>query len=258
MEDHEVIEVFVGGGARRAFGPRLHVEGDGLFLDGWWQTAFRIAPGAFILRNEEGPRGSGAVQEVAAELAAHGLCQVGVDLPAVTAITYTELTLGSVSWTVWAPTLASAEGALAARVGGDSFFEETAPEDPALVVDLSTELGGARRLAGLPAALVLTVGLGTATADQLQAALPDCRVDARPLAGLAPRDCGALLPTLVLVDAQTRAGEDFILELRSVSAQGVPVMAVTRRAETPLGADLSLDPSGAVGGWVDPIRSLLG
>ena len=39
--DPKVVDAFVNEGAKRAFGPTLHVEGDYLFFDGWWQTATR-------------------------------------------------------------------------------------------------------------------------------------------------------------------------------------------------------------------------
>lgn len=258
MDDADVIQAFVHHGARRAFGPTLHVEGDALFLDGWWHTAFRIAPDTFIVRNEEPPGPSVALARLADELAARALHEVGVDLPLIQPVTYVELSLGSVSWTLWASDLASGEEALAARTMGDSFLTETSPAAPGTTTDVSTEWGGARRLAGLPPSVVLAVGLDTGRAEELQGYLPDCSVEARAFDEITPDACGSLLPALVLVDATDQIGRDFIMELRaSACGRFVPVAALTEGTDVPLGAEEALDPARPVSGWVETLRRLL-
>ena len=264
-----MIQAFVGAGARQGFGPTVHVEGDALFLDGWWHAAFRVSDGAFIVRNEEPPGPSTVLDDVAAELAARGLRSVGVDLPLIQPITYTALSLGSVSWALWAADLATGEEALAARAGAESFLDQPAFSDAGAVgdggdggdggtVDFSAELGGARRIAGLPPSLILTVGLEGAQAQELEVAFPDCRLEARGLEDTPPHVCATLIPSLVLVDATERAGREFVMELRAdACGRFIPVVALTRGADVPLGADLALDPDQAPGTWVEPIRRLL-
>ena len=257
MEDREVIQAFVRGGIRRAYGPTLHVEGDGLFLGGWWQTAFRIAPDAFVLRNEEPPEPTTAASDVATELAALGLHHVGVDHPLVDAITYTALTLGHVSWALWAPDLATGEQALMARAGADTFLDQ-----PVLsghhAADLGTELGGARRLAGLPASVVLAVGLAPERAEEVRAAFADCDCDCRALDDVDADACCALLPTLVLVDATSAAGRALIVDLRSTTwGATVPLVAVTDGDDVPLAVDASVDVAQPAAAWAERVGYLL-
>ncbi|MDP9072392.1 MAG: hypothetical protein M3N68_14130 [Actinomycetota bacterium] len=256
MDDLEVIQAFVAQGARRAFGPSLHVEGDGLFLHGWWHSAFRVSGEAFLVRNEEPPSDARVLEDVGRELARRGLQQVGVDLPLIQPVTYAALSLGSVSWAVWSTDLAVAEQALQERAGAESFFEEAAEEDEP--VDFRAELGGARRLAGLPPSLILTVGLDPAHARLLEGAFPDCRVESRALEELDPDACGSLVPSVILVDATAQRGREFVMELRaSACGRFVPVVAMTGGADVPLGADEVLDPDQDPSGWVEPIRQLL-
>jgi hypothetical protein len=258
VDDREVTQAFVRMGARRAFGPTMHIEGDALLLNGWWQTAFRVAQDAFIVRNEEPPEDSDILQAVAEELSAQGLQQVGVDFPAITAITYAELSLGSVSWALWAADLASGEQALATRAGAESFFGERISEGSPESADYSVEVGGARRIAGLPPSLILTVGLGTAHLEQLQAGLPECRFVSRSFEEIVPAACGPLIPTLIFVDATGTAGREFIMELRAdACGRFLPVVALSQGPGVPLGADVALDPAEPPGGWFEPIRRLL-
>lgn len=256
MEDLEVIEAFVNGGARRAFGPTLHIEGDCLFFDGWWQAAYRIGPEAFALRNEDPPQETPALDDIASALTNLGLEQVGIDPPLVQAVTYAEIALGLVSWAMWSTDAAAADAALHTRIGKDEFFDTGA-----LAVstpDFSAELGGARRLAGLPASLILSVGVDSDQIDRLRNTLDDCRFEIRALDGIDPEVCGSLIPTLVLVDATGRPGEEFIMRLRAVACgRTVPVVAVTPATTPPLGADAAVDPSADVRAWADPIRHLL-
>ncbi|MDQ6615394.1 MAG: hypothetical protein M3083_11775 [Actinomycetota bacterium] len=256
MDDRDVIETFITSGARRAFGPEVHVEGDALFLAGWWQTAFRVAPGVFMLRNEEPPDGSSVIEHLAEALSAAGLNEVGVDLPAMTLIVYTELTLADVSWTLWAADLPSGEQALEKRVTAESVFG--GPASQASEPDLGGELGGARRLAGLAPWVILTVGLDSAVVDQLEAGLAECRFVSRGFSDIGPDGCGTLMPTLIMVDATEEVGRDFVEGLRSdVFCRFLPVAAVTPELQLPSGADISFDPSTPPGAWVEPLRRIL-
>lgn len=252
------MEAFLGQGARQAFGPTLHVEGDGLFLNGWWHCAFRVAPDVFVVRNEEPPDDTKVLAELGEQLGARGLQQVGVDLPLIQPITYTELSLGGVSWTLWAPDRARGEDALVTRAGAESSFSdapvETGPEN----VGFTAELGGARRVAGLPPSIILTVGVAPDATRQLEAAFPDCRLEARAFEDIAPDVCATLIPALVLVEASARRGREFIMELRTdACGRFLPVVALTGEGDVPLGADVALDPAQPPSAWVEPIRSLL-
>jgi len=256
MEDAEVVEAFVSGGARRAFGPNLHIENDCLFLDGWWQAGYRIAPDAFALRNEETPNATTALDDIAAALSAAGLRNVALDHPLVPAITFAEIALPPVSWTMWSTDADTADTAIRTRLGKDEFLENGALEvsDP----DISTELGGARRLAGLPASVILTVGVDDGKVESLAKILDDCRFESRALGEIEPEVCGALIPTLVLVDATERKGQEFVMQLRAAACgRFLPVVAVTQSQEAPLGADTTVHPGSDPSTWAEPIRGLL-
>lgn len=259
VDDREVLESFAAGGVKRAFGPRVHAEGDALFIDGWWQAAFRVAEGVYIVRAEEVPGDPAPLDDLTAVLAAKGLDMVGTDLPAITALTYTSFTLGGASWNLWAADLAAGEHALNTRVTTETFFEEgpfTADVD-ATDVAVSAELGGARRIAGLPPSLVVGVGLTPDQAEALQAVLPDCQVQPVPLkAGLDA--CSMQIPTAIVVDATTEAGRNFCMELRaSACGRFLPVAALSDAGEVPLGADAALDPAAGPAAWAPRLRELL-
>lgn len=258
MDDRAVIQAFVNEGARRGFGPSVHIEGDGFLLGGWWQLAFRIAPGTFILREEEPPDETEAVGQLAEELAGAGLGVVGHDLPLIYPITYTEFTLATGSWAVWSTSLADAEAALSARAGADSFFGESpGPSDSAPPAGLSAELGGARRIAGLAPSMVLTVGLPEGRARQLEAAIPECRFVVKAFGEITPDACGTLIPTVLVVDAADPAGLEFIMEHRaSACGRFIPTVALTVSDSVPLGADIAVDPQLTPLG-VEAIRGLL-
>lgn len=260
MDDRDVIDGFVNGAARRAFGPTLHLEGDALFLQGYWHAGFRVAEGVFIVRNEEAPGEAPALRDLVGALAGAGLREVAVDHPLVHPITYTEMAIGHVSWTLWAADLAAAETALAARAGADTFLTDAPLGEPVVPesADFSAELGGARRLAGLPAAVVLTVGLPADRNEALRASLDDCRFVTRSFEEMPPSACGALIPSLVVVDASEQTGREFVMELRAEACgRFLPVAAVTPAAEVPLGADVALDPGQPPAAWVEPLRALL-
>ena len=263
VDDREVIDAFLTEGAKRAFGPSLHVENNSLILNGWWHAALRIGERVFAVRNEEPREDRAPLDELLAALRELGLEQVALDHPYIQPITYTEISLGQVSWGLWATDLASGEEALVARASAESFFTDTL--DPAFLdasapqsADFSAELGGARRVAGLPTALVLTVGVEPARAEALGAALDDCRVVARSFEEFPPSACGALIPGVVVVDASGRTGIEFIMELRAEACgRYVPVVALTENAEVPLGADAVLDPRQPPTAWAAPVRDLL-
>ncbi|HEV3400748.1 MAG TPA: hypothetical protein VG078_02915 [Acidimicrobiales bacterium] len=256
MEDAEVVRAFVEDGAKRAFGPSLHIEGDVLFYDGWWQASVRVSPRVFAVRAEEPPGDAAVLQRLTDSLAAQRLDDVGTDYPLVAVITYSEIALGPVAWSVWAPDADTAQADLHERVGRDAFFGDEVSPNP-VEPDYSAELGGARRLSGLPASLVLTLGIDADRTAALAEALTDCRFESRRLEAVTPDVCGSLLPTLMLVDATTPAGVEFIMEMRAAACgRFVPVVAVTG-AGVPLGADVAVDPASPPATWAEPIRRLL-
>lgn len=260
MEDREVIRAFVDAGARQGFGDTLHIERDALLLHGWWHAAFRVAPDAFIVRTDEPPADATGLAGLTAGLAERGLGHVGQDLPSMAALTYTELSLGSgVEWALWARDRASGEAALAARVGAESFLQDAdlvEPESPGAPQDLSADLEGGRRMLGLPPTVVVAAGLDRSRLDQLEVAMPECRFESVSLES-GPGACGPLTPALVLVEAGSQVGREFVMELRAdACGRFIPVVALTHD-ELPLGADVALDPDQDPLSWVEPIRRLL-
>ena len=255
MEDKEVIAAFVHEGARTAFGPSLHLEGDCLFFDGWWQASFRISPQAFAVRNEAAPRETDVLEQVALELSALGMQPVETNPALLYAITYTEIALGLVQWQVWAADAAAANAAIAARAGADAFLGDYS--DELKEADYSAEIGGARRTAGLPPSIVLTVGVDQEETRALQAHMSDCRFETRTFDTITPEMCGSIIPTVVVIDATGQTGKEFVMELRAAACgRFLPVAALTTDKQVPLGADIALDPADPQT-WVDPIRRLL-
>ncbi len=257
MEDPEVLRAFTDEGAKRAFGPTLHIEGDILFFDGFWQAGLRVSPNTLAIRAEEPPDKTDALERAADLLAARGLTDVGSDYPLVGVITYGEIALGPVAWNVWSIDAATASADLTERAGRDTFLGDDLKAEPE-EADYSAELGGARRLSGLPPSLVLTLGVAHETVDAVAAVLPDCRFVSKPLDEVTPDACGSLLPTLMVVDATTPVGREFVMELRAAACgRLVPVVALTDDGELPLGADVAFAPGSAPVDWVQPIRALL-
>lgn len=258
MEDREVIDAFVNGGSQRAFGTSLHIETNTLVLDGWWHACMRVSNDVFTVRNEEPPRETAVVEDIVAALTAKGLAHVGTDLPAITFITYTTIALGLVSWKLWAPDLPTGEAALAAKVTEDSLLENTAYYDPHRDVDYSAELGGARRNAGLPPSVVLTIGLSGDVVEPLEKELSTCRVESRAFGQISPDGCGSLIPSLLVVDASEQQGKEFCMQFRAAACgRFIPVLAVTPDAIPPLGADAAVSADQGPHGWIEPIRNLL-
>lgn len=257
MEDSEVIAAFVHEGARTAFGPSTHLEGDCLFLDGWWQVCFRVSQDTFSIRRDPPPRETDVIEQVELELSGLGMKPVGKNPSLLYAITYTEIALGMVQWEVWAADEATATQSIAARAGMDAFLGDYATDEPFKEPDYTAEMGGARRNAGLPPSVVLTIGVDEDRTRALEGNLPDCRFVTRDFDNITPEMCGGIIPTVVLIDATAQTGKEFVMELRAAACgRFLPVAAVTSDRQVPLGADIALDP-GQPDSWVDPIRRLL-
>ncbi len=259
MEDPEVLAAFVDDGARRAFGPTLHIEGDILLFDGWWPAGVRISPRTVAIRAEEPDTKTDALERAADRLVARGLVDLGTDFPLVGAITYAEIALPPVAWNVWSVDPGVAVADLNARAGQDKFLgDDQVTHHGPQEADYSAELGGARRLSGLPASLILTLGVDEGVVDSMTAVLPDCRFISKPLDAVTPDACGSLLPTMMVIDATTAVGREFIMELRAAACgRTVPVVALSNESALPLGADVAFAPTSAPINWVQPIRALL-
>jgi hypothetical protein len=195
--------------------------------------------------------------QLAMELSASGMQPVESNPSLLYAITYTEIALGLVQWEVWAVDAATAANAISERAGADAFLGDYATDEPFKEADYTAELGGARRTAGLPPSIVLTVGVDETQTRMLQGHLSDCRFETRAFDTIQPEMCGALIPTVVLIDATGQTGKEFVMELRAAACgRFLPVAAITTDKQLPLGADVALDPADPTA-WVDPIRHLL-
>ncbi|HET9442507.1 MAG TPA: hypothetical protein VFO65_04240, partial [Acidimicrobiales bacterium] len=170
---------------------------------------------------------------------------------------------GDMSWALWAPDADAGNRALLKRAGEDSFFSDAPVTSGAFdgdipSADYSAELGGARRLAGLPPSVILTVGVPRDKTRVLEDAFSDCRLDTRGFDEIDPSACGSIIPSVIVVDATGQQGREFIMELR-VDACGryLPVVALTEDLGPPLGADEALDPQTDPADWVAPLRALM-
>ena len=256
MDDREVLDAFVGGGAVHAFGAKLHVEGDTLAVDGWWKAAFRVAPTTIAVREEPVPDQSTALDGLAECLRSFGLRPVGADPALLTAITYTALDLGAADWTVWSTTQMTAEADIAARAGVDTFFDD-APRPPPSPSIHEAQRGGARRTAGLAPLVIVAVGVRKEAVDAMAAALGNCRIEARGIDEIDPEACGALMPDLALIDATSGGGMAFTLGLRATArGESIPMVAIAPSGSwTP--ADVTVSPTETPDEWADHIRRLL-
>lgn len=264
MDDRGVIEAFVNERAQQAFGETLHVEGDVLILDGYWHICLRVGDNAFIVRAEETPIESTVPAQIAEVLTARGLSHVATDLPGLTVLTMSKASLGYVSWAVWATDPAAGHAAVAAAVNEESFLEMGGTEWLAPATgdvegkDYSAEYHGARRLAGLPTSLVLTVGVDDDRMAKLGLVLEDCHFITKQLGEINADACCSLIPTLVLVNATSQTGAEFVMQVREAACgRVIPVVAVTPDATTPLGADAAVAAGTDPTGWADTIRNLL-
>ena len=254
MHDREVVEAFVSGGARHAFGSKLHIEGDGLVFDGWWEAAFRISPDVFAVRSETPPEESTVLDDVARALRERGAQQVDANPALLVAITYTSIDLGAADWTLWSNDAATAEAALASRAGEESFLGGGPPAG-VQPFDYAVEMGGARRSAGLPAHLVVTIGVDGDAVAAMAEKLVDCRVEARAMGEIGADDCAALLADLVLVDATSPDGAALLVDIRA-GGRFIPLVAISDSG--PLaGADATVDPGATPAAWAEHISSLL-
>jgi len=216
-----------------------------------------VTPGVFAIRNETPPRETEALRQVALELTGMGLQPVSTNPDLLYAITYTEIALAIVQWEVWAVDAKTAQDALATRAGLDAFLGDYSTDEPFKEPDYTAEFGGARRSAGLPPSIVLTIGVDEDKMRELQHHLIDCHFVTHTFDTIQPEMCGAIIPTVVVVDTTGQTGKEFVMELRAVACgRFLPVAAVTSDTQVPLGADVALDPSDP-DTWVDPIRRLL-
>ncbi|MEW6153732.1 MAG: hypothetical protein AB1673_07060 [Actinomycetota bacterium] len=258
MDDRELIESFVDNSSQRGFGETLHIEGDVIIFDGYWHACLRVGPNTFVVRAEETPVESDILAQMAAVLADRGLAHVATDLPGITVLTMNKASLGFVSWNVWAADLETGQSELARAVTEDSFFENAEYYNPTAETDYTAELHGARRLAGLPTSVILSVGVAQDELDGLEAALGDCVVVPKRFGEIEPDACGSLVPTLILVEASEQVGREFVMGLRAASCSRVlPVVAVTPGAVPPLGADAAVGAGDDPANWAPPIRKLL-
>ncbi|CAN5738317.1 hypothetical protein BH20ACT2_BH20ACT2_04820 [soil metagenome] len=258
VEDGEVIEAFLEGGARAAFGPTLHVEGDALQFDGWWAVAYRITGRTVLVRDEPTPSESTATADIGGALGSRGLVAVGTDLPGITVLTYTKLDLGYAPWVLWSTDLDTGEADLNAKATEDTSLQaiptvgaNTGSIDPALV-------RGARRTAGAPTCVVLTVGLSHDQTAPLRDGLLDCRLESRDFDDIGPDDCDSVLPTLILVAATEVVGKAFVVGLGARPGVHGPVVAVTDGGEMQAGADATVDTADPPARWVPLVQALLG
>jgi hypothetical protein len=102
------------------------------------------------------------------------------------------------------------------------------------------------------------VGLPSEVVAPLEHELSDCRVESRAFGQISPDGCGALIPSLIVIDASDQQGQEFCMQFRAVACgRFIPVLAVTPDAVTPLGADGAVAASDDPHAWIGPIRNLL-
>lgn len=260
MNDNEVIDAFVNQGTRAAFGKTIHVEADVLMVDGWWHAVLRINPDVFVVRREEPPGDTTVLEDVATALRARGLQAVVDDHPLVQPITYTAISLGANAWTVWGVDLATADRALVDKLSDDTSFVPAAEGEMGQESSLgfSAELGGARRLGGLPSSVILTVGVDDERNRALAEIFRDCTLEPRAFADMPPDACGSLIPNVIVVDATEQEGRDWAMEVRaSACGRFLPLLGLVRDGVPPTGSDGALDADAPVTAWVEPLRALL-
>lgn len=255
-DDDGLIHAFLNG-ATNGRGSSLYVEGDALYLHGWWQAAFRLADDVYLANGEPPPDDTAVMDQLADALRRSGLEEIPGEHPLAQAVTYAELSVAGLEWVLWARDAQRGEAALADRVAPGSKPEGWAPsvwDDPASG-DLSAEFAKSL-VAGMPPSVVLAVGLDDDVVGELQAVLPSCRVEARPQQE-AIAACGFIVPHLAIVAASTTEARQFLLEFRAEACgRHVPVVALTDD-EVPPGADVALDPRQSPAAWKDQLLELL-
>lgn len=256
MDDAEVVEGFLAG-ARDGGGTSLHIEGDVLFVNGYWHAALRLSADVYALRSEEPPEPSG-VEGLRAALGGFGLRVVVPAHPLMQAVTYGELSLVGPDWDLWGRDRDEAEQTLAARITAESGVAELSEAWlSAPTPDFAANLEGSRRVAGLPPTTVLAVGFESDALAQLETVLPEATLHAAGF-DLPPDACGELRPSLVLVEATGEAGQTYLLQLRaSACGRFLAVAAVTGEDEPPLGADVALPAGAGPGAWRPALLDLL-
>lgn len=276
MSDVGLVEAFVGG-AREGSVPGLQVQGDTLYVSGWWHAALRVSPEVFIVRAEPPPDPVPVFDLLVVALEAVGLQSVeGGDNPLIDMITYVTADVSGLTWDVWAHSAERAAEAIARRAGSetapppgadggfdplfDSPGEPLTENLPGNYGDISGEFARAL-LDGMPTPVVVAVGLPGDVVTNLEATLPRCRVESRTLDD-ALSACGVLKPDLVLVDTADERGRRFVLELRAEACgRSIPVVAVdagdSAGDEVPPGATLTLDARTGPVAWQDELVSLL-
>lgn len=270
MAERELVEAFVAG-ARAGSVPGLLVDGDLLYVEGWWHAALRIADDVFIVRAEAPPRSTLVLELLAASLKQAGLRPVpGGDNPLINPITFTTGDVSGLEWDLWAPSESLGAAAITQRAGGEpgstSGFDlvgvfETAGRPlsenlPGNQGDISAEFAESLMGDGTPAPVVLAVGLLDDHVSGLRDALPACKLESRSIEE-AVSACGIIKPDLVVVDASTDRGRNFLLEFRAEACgRFVPVAAVTRDPVPP-GADTTLEPAASPAGWSGQLGPLL-
>ena len=170
------------------FSPSLNVERGTLKLDGWWAVAYRLSARTILVRDEEVPAESTVLLELSAALTARGLGPLGADFPGVVLLTYTVLDLGYAPWVLWSTDRATGEADLNSKATEESFLEGGSATGPVVEPQNTDHARGARRVAGAPTRVVLTVGVGDEAATALE--------DALTARGLGP--LGADFPGIVL------------------------------------------------------------
>ena len=119
---------------------------------------------------------------------------------------------------LWSTDPATGEAELNAKATEESFLEGGTVTNPATATDGTTDLLSARRLAGAPTRVVLTVGVDDSSLVPLRDGLGDCRFETRAFGEIEPGECASLLPTLVLVDATGPVGRAFVSTFRRTTA----------------------------------------
>lgn len=272
MSELGLVEAFVGGATSGSV-PGLQVQGDVLYVSGWWHAALRVAPDTFIVRAETPPDPVPVSDLLTVVLEGVGLQVVeGGDNPLINPITYVTADVSGLLWDLWAPSAERGAEAIRRRAGSETAPASSATSGvdldawdtpgepltenlPGNYGDISGEFARAL-LDGMPTPVVVAVGLPDEVVTDLEALLPGCKVEAKGLDDALPA-CGILKPDLVLVDSAGRRGQRFILELRAEACgRVIPIAAVTDDPVPP-GANVTLDARTGPLAWQEQLLELL-